>query len=40
VLRELHRRFAGALREKRRDQPLAIGTLLLDRFDVEAEPRQ
>ena len=34
------RRFAEALRDQRRDDPFAIGTLLLDRVDVEAEPRQ
>ena len=34
------RRFAQALREERRDQPFALGTLLLNRLDVETQLRQ
>ena len=34
------RRLTEPPREKRRDQALALGALLLDRFDVEAQPGQ
>ncbi len=34
------RRLAQSLGDQRRDQPVAIGTLLLDRLDVEAETGQ
>ena len=34
------RSFAESLRQKRRDQPPSVGTLLLHRLDEEAEPAQ
>jgi len=40
ALDDRRRRFTQALRNQRRDQPVALGALLLDRFDVEAEAGQ